>query len=337
MNARLLTLFLLVATAMCEFGSMLNPCGVAAIAAPPATDARSPAPSTPAIGWEKRGASAGRPLVFLPPLGFPGRIWERVYSELEKTNPVYVVSLAGTDGVAATSAPYLERATKDMLDRIRAEKVAKPVLVGHLIGAHIALRAAAEASDDLGGVVALPVLVSLPDGPPRVQAVEALLGGLHEVTDEMWPTHARLLVKQACSDPDLIDKLVEMLAKADRRTYTGFFHDMLMDDLKPRLTQVRVPVLLMSNLDPPSKMQNLARQSIAATELTRNVTERMREIYPGIARCDLELIRDSQVFVMYEQPKQVIRRIERFVAKLDETDARWQSTVDDDSGGPDKP
>src|SRR5262245_61939271 len=117
-------------------------------------DAQSPVsrtadlgPAPPAIHWERRGAATGRALIFLPALGFPGSSWADVYKSFEPDHPIYVVTFAGTNGVPPTKPPYLERMANDVHQLIRDEKLKDPVMVGHLLGADVALRVASSYPD----------------------------------------------------------------------------------------------------------------------------------------------------------------------------------------------
>src|SRR5262249_45674350 len=119
----------------------------------PRGDAAAPsmANAPPAIVWKKMGASSGRPLIFLPGLGLPGRYFSKVYEQFEKDHPVYVVTWGGAEGAPGTNPPYLPRIVDAVHGMIESEKLRGAVLVGHLFGAYVALHVAGQYPDSVGG------------------------------------------------------------------------------------------------------------------------------------------------------------------------------------------
>src|SRR5262245_58499543 len=114
--------------------------------------ASRPAAPGPPLKWEHLGASTGRPLVFLPALGFPGRYWEKVYSAFESTNPVYVVTFAGSGGLPACQPPYEEKTVEAVHELIASQNLKDPVLVGHFLSIDVSLHVAARYPDEVGGI-----------------------------------------------------------------------------------------------------------------------------------------------------------------------------------------
>lgn len=292
---------------------------------PPARAADADAP--PAIKWERRGATSGRAIIFLPALGFPGSSWSKVAEAFEKDHPVYLITYAGTDGVPPTKPPYLGRIARDVRVFIDQEKLQAPVLAGHLLGSHVALSVAAAYPDAVGGVFCMPLIGPRPPPSQRRDAALKAMKYYASGNDAMWEANLSMEAARAVEDPAIADQILKTLQKADRTTYTGLIGDYFADVIEARLPSIQCPVVLVALVPRPRESGDPDTMQMKPQEYARTVVDRMRGLYPGLARCDTMSIRGTRIVPLYDKPERVVLPLERFLEKLAKPSVSWGTTV----------
>jgi len=279
-----------------------------------------------AIRWERRGATSGRPLVFLPELGLPASIWSKVYAQFEQTHPIYLVTYAGTDGIPPIRPPSLDRIVDDIVAHIRADRLEKPVLIGHLFGGHVALRVAAQAPDLTSGVFAMP--------PPAIrlpmeirlsiakQAAESYL----KAEPRMWRPNFAIEIGRAIDDPSVARQLTDDLARSDRETYALLVGEAFADPLDAKLGKIEAPVCIVAPAELPRPDPTAKEAQPEPNEIANLVTEWYAQSYPGIRRCDVRAIKRTRTYSILEAPGLVGFTLGRFLENVEKRDLHWSPT-----------
>jgi len=280
-----------------------------------------------ALSWQKLGSETGRPLIFLPALGFPGSSWVRIYTGLEKSRPIYVVTFAGSAWMGSCQPPCLDGMVQAVHGLIESEHLDHPVLVGHLLGAHVAFRVAGQYPDEIGGVFCLPVL------SPRVpydqrEAAAREVESLYQVgSDEMWESVIRMEASRAVHDAHFADQITDTLRHADRPTYGRVLGELTADRIEEWLPKIRAPVLLLVPVTRPQEAPDPSMRDMRPNLYARYRVEMTRMLYPGIAKCDASFLRNARTFPIYEHAEQVAAALDRFLNKLEKPGARWGNTL----------
>ncbi len=279
-----------------------------------------------AIRWERRGAGSGRPLVFLPDLGLPASSWSKVYAQFEKTNPIFLATYAGTDGIPPLRPPSLDRIVDAVIQHIRSDKLDKPILIGHLFGGHVALRVAAEAPDLLSGVFAMP--------PPAVrlpmeirlsiatQAAESYL----TAEPRLWRPNFAIEVGRAVDDPLIARQIADDLARSDRETYALLTGEAFADSIESQLGKIEVPVCLVAPAELPRPDPTSKEVLPRPAEIAALVTEWYAQSYPGIRRCDVRAIKRTRRYSILESPGLIAFTLGRFLENIEKRDLQWRPT-----------
>ena len=277
--------------------------------------AEPPADAKPALRVEKRGSERppepGRPaVVLIPGLGCGGAVWDSTAAALGEHYPVHVVTLAGFDGVPPIEPPRGEKWARAIADLVAREpararsrdRSARPVLVAHSFGVHVAVRAAALEPAAVGGVVAVdgkPVDPVPADGltpeQRRAQA-DASAGVMRLAAGPQWENLLRLYVRPMARDPRDAERVVAMCLRSDRGSMIDATWE-LAQDVRPLLGRLHdVPLTLVLPIPP-------AGAGGEAPEAYRERAEReFRKAFVGAAHLRFRYVPDARHCVMYDQP-----------------------------------
>jgi len=289
--------------------------------------AAEPSGGAPGMVWERVGARSGQALVLIPALGLKANYWDRVYKNLESAHPIYLGTLAGSAGTPPTTRPYFPRYIEAVRTLVEDEKLERPILFGHLLGAHIALRFAAEHPDLVGGVVAAPVIMVKPAPEDRERVAEETFRQYYDISPDMWVPDLRIRIRKAVGDIELVNWLTEMMVQSDQATYAGSVSEMIGDQIEEALPKIKVPVLMLAPFLLPYSLKDEEGRMPSTGELISLQRDELRFGWPGIARCDFETIKDSSIFMMLDQPDRTTRAIKRYLRKLKDSDSRWETSV----------
>ena len=188
-------------------------------------------------------------VVLVPGLACGAWVWDQTVLDFQKDYTIYTVTLAGFDGTTpfADQDDLLDQAVTSLSQLISTEKLVNPIIVGHSLGGHLALRLAAKQSDTLGGVV---IVDSLPLFPP-LQPGETL-----DQRKKTGPIVAQQLMKapdadyaaqehQSCAylvtDPKEADAVADKSLKSDRATVAHALSQMMSTDLSTQLPKITGP------------------------------------------------------------------------------------------------
>ena len=109
---------------------------------------------TGAISAEEYGGK-GKEIILIPGLGRGAWSWTNMLRRFSPDHRIYALTLAGFDGRAPVAAPMIDKVVADIARFIEARQVDRPILIGHSLGAFIALRLGVEHAKLIGGLVTL--------------------------------------------------------------------------------------------------------------------------------------------------------------------------------------
>lgn len=250
-------------------------------------------------------------LVLIPGLAGGAWAWDPVVPTLASRFTLYALSLPGADGLDAVPGALIERVVADLAAMLRERGLQRPVLVGHSMGAYIALMLAVRHPDLVGGVVAVdgyPVFppLSLQDGPQRSAAAHKMAQDLVGARSEPdYQAAIAAFVAARVSDPAMGQQVGALAARSAGEATARYLVEMLAGDLRPQLGRLRQRPLV-----------------LAATQSYRNgqTAEQIRAYYADMFRAapaaSVVLVPRSRHFVVQDQPAAVSAAIEAYVDGL---------------------
>lgn len=240
---------------------------------------------------EVTGPDDGRPIIFIPGLACPGDVWKETVAHLGDAYQAHVLTLAGFAGLPPIDEPIGKAVRRDLTRYIRSRHLKDPVIVGHSMGGFLAFWMASYHPELVG-----PVII--------VDASPALSGGLDEAkelrtkwrkaSDEVFAQQVRAKFSSMTHDAKRMAPVLDEIAKSDRKVIGDAIYEMIMTDLRPEVSNIKAPVLV-----------------VAADG---GLQGRIREQTADIPDHQMIVIRGAAHFVMWDQPQAFFAAIDRFLA-----------------------
>ena len=282
---------------------------------------RFAAQPTPAERFEIKGmlverhGSGARPLVLGPGLSSGGWVWVQMVRDFAPTDTVYVVTLPGFDGRPPVAGDPFDAAKGALTELIASRKLSKPVLIGHSLGATLALALAQDLPQQVGGVVAidgLPVFPRTEEMAPEQRAAmaEGIRRQMAALTAPAFASQQHQYMRSiGMVDLGKADDAARLSARSDPAAVAAYMGAILARDLRPGLAGVQAPVLMLVPYFAPDAV--VLNNITSADKLAY-----YRELMSGTPRLEAEAIDKARHFAMVDQPEAVADAVRRFLKKL---------------------
>jgi pimeloyl-ACP methyl ester carboxylesterase len=265
----------------------------------------------------ERHGSQGSPMIFIPGLSSGPYVWEDAVREFGRDHVLYLVTLPGFNGRPAVEGDLVAGADKWIGELIASRKLARPVLVGHSLGATFSIAYATKHADQIGGVVAidgLPVMPGTESMPPEQRP--AVAAGMKQrmagITRAAFEAQQKAYMHSAFGvmDPATADMLATRSAQSDPAAVTEYATQVIALDLRRDLPQIRVPVLVISPYNEPD-------MKAAGMPMTAQMkVDYYKSLMAGTPKVTVVPVSPARHFAMFDQPKQVSDAIREYLKAL---------------------
>jgi pimeloyl-ACP methyl ester carboxylesterase/quercetin dioxygenase-like cupin family protein len=247
----------------------------------------------------------GSPLVLIHGLGLSGELWNRFGATLGSHYRVLRVHLRGAPRSRELERTELslERWADDLGAALDALDVQRPVIVGHSLGATIALKFALERPDRARALVLIGTEANLSNLAPRMlsSAEQIESGGLRAWIDEVWAKNPPFSEASLRRDPTILDEYRRLLLENDSVDYVRQCRAIASaEDLSGRLGELVPPALI-----------------VVGVRDDRTLPEHGRELASGIRSARLVEFADVGHTVPLEAPEQTAAAVDAFVDEID--------------------
>lgn len=192
----------------------------------------------------------GIPVVLIHGLGLSGAIWNRVRDSFGPGYRLVLVDLRGAGGTRelVQRELSLEQWATDLGALLAALEIERPVLVGHSLGASVALKYALERPDDVRALVLIGADANLSNLAPRMLAsaerIEAM--GMEAWVAEYWSANPPFSAASLQRDPEILEEYRSLLLRNDAADYVRQCRAIAAaESLGDRLGQVKQPALVL--------------------------------------------------------------------------------------------
>ena len=262
-----------------------------------------------ATPFEVRVTGSGPDLLLIPGLASSGAVWDDTVKQLCTTHRCHVFTLAGFAGVPAQPGPLLDNVDAALAAYIEQQHLKAPIVVGHSLGGFVALRLAIGHPAEVGKLVIVDTL-------PALGAVRMDSATPQQLRDFAPQMRAQLMAQDdaayAAGQAQQIATLVTAPAdvtrvqawgrQSDRVTVIDAMTDMIGLDLRPQLSAVHAPTLVMGSW--------IAYKDVSTMEATRAVYERQ---YKSLAGVQIAMSPAGRHFIMLDDPAWFEKTLETFV------------------------
>ncbi len=259
----------------------------------------------------ERHGSKGRPVILIPGLASGPWVWQDVIRQFKGDFTLYVVTLPGFDGRPAPAGEPFEGARAALRELIAQRKLVRPVLVGHSLGGTLAYAVAQDLGNGIGGVVALdglPVFPGTENMPPeqRPQAAQSVRTRMATNDPRAWASQQRDYMRgQGVLDMGKADDITPLLLRSDREAVGAYVADALALDLRPGLSKITAPVLVVA----PFYQYDGAQDTMTAADKVAHYSS----LVEGIPSVEVVPIAPSRHFLMIDQPLALTGILRRFL------------------------
>ena len=262
----------------------------------------------------ERHGKGDRALVLIPGLASGAWAWQDMVREFSGQHAVYVVTLPGFDGRAPVADNPVEAARQSLRELIASRQLKQPVLVGHSLGGTLALAVAQDAPALVGGVVAvdgLPVFPGTEETPigERPALAQRMKAQAASVSGPAFAAYQQQYMRTiGVLDMSKAEALAQLAAKSDPAAVAQSIADVLALDLRPGLSRITAPVLVVAPYFQPDAMQHGQTQEAKV--------DYYKSLLTGTPQLEVVGIAPSRHFVMFDQPRQLADLVRRYLASL---------------------
>ncbi|WP_426112601.1 alpha/beta fold hydrolase [Massilia sp. PWRC2] len=263
------------------------------------------------------GDSRGVALILVPGLSSGAWAWQDTVRRLKASHAIYVVTLPGFDGrpaLAASAGPVLPKVRAALRQLIAERHLDQPVIIGHSLGATLAIGLAEEHPGLLRAVVAIDGLAVMPgteNTPPamRAQMAAALKARMgHPDGVSFAEGQQQYMRTVGVTDGVMADQLAQLSARSDAHAVIDIMAEVLEQDLRAMLPKINVPLLLVAPYYQPDAVQRGLSEEM--------VKQYYASLMAGTPVLTVVSIAPSRHFVMFDQPAALARAIDAFIAPL---------------------
>lgn len=243
---------------------------------------------------------SGKPVLMIPGLMSDARVWRPTAEALASEYQLHLISIAGFAGKPAIEGDLLPKVKQELLQYIAQQKLDKPAVIGHSLGAFMAFNLASSAPDSIGTVVAvdgLPYLAPVfsRSNDTTTDMMQGQAAFLRQQYQQMSPEQLSAMTAQGlfiqASSEEHQQLVLSMAAASDPKAAGQALYELLTTDLRPAVHTITSKVLLLGAGGAlRSDAERIQAQQLYQQQLA------------GIANATLEFHPKARHFIMLDQP-----------------------------------
>jgi pimeloyl-ACP methyl ester carboxylesterase len=194
----------------------------------------------------------GAPMILIPGLASPGSVWNGVVAHYRDRHQMHVLELPGMVGRPPVSDTLvLARLATDLQRYIRDQRLRRPIIVGHSVGALVALLVAIESPSLVGGVIdvdALPFAAVVQRPGATADNMRPFAAAIRAAYRQLTPAQMEAQLRGGMSTltltPAFGDTILAWRRRSDPTTMGNITAEALTTDLRDPVARIQAPVLL---------------------------------------------------------------------------------------------
>ena len=255
----------------------------------------------------------GQPIILIPGATCGGDEWDATVAHLSGKYQCHVLTLAGYAGTPALpGGPYLETVRKQISQYIRDNHLENVILIGHSIGGFLSLCLGSEMKDHLQKILvvdAMPFFAGAqnPNAPDTFSETQAkkMLAMYNNMDNKALKAYQYNTAKFLCRDSTYWDKIAEWGAHSDRKTMAYTLTEMLGNDIRKRISSIKVPVLVLGAFCKMPQYPGFTRESVVSA---------FSDQYKACTSCTVHITDNkARHFIMFDAPEWYFAELDTFL------------------------
>ncbi|MBL0937249.1 MAG: alpha/beta hydrolase [Gemmatimonadaceae bacterium] len=259
-----------------------------------------------------RVVGKGAPMILIPGLSSTGDVWNETVSALCTNYQCHVLSLAGFGGTPAVMADstWLPRMRDAVIAYARAQRLNKPVIMGHSLGGYLALDIAATAPDLPRAIINVDGMPFLPGASIPGSTVESVRPMAQQMREQIRKPSAqnnRMMdaqVRTMVRDTTKFALIRTMMNTSDPATVAEARYSLYTTDIRPSMTRVSAPVL---NLHAWVAYKGYGQNRERLEPMLANQ-------YAGLKNQTTRISDTAYHFIMFDEPAWMLQEVRAFLA-----------------------
>ena len=190
-------------------------------------------------------------IIFIPGFASSGDVWNETKVNFEKDFTCYTLTMAGFAGAKPQPNATFKNWENEIANYIKANKIEKPIVIGHSMGGGMALAIAADYPELISKIVvvdALPCLNALMD--PSFKSKEnndctSMVNQMTTMSDTQFYDMQKKTMPRLLEDASKLDMVVDWSVKSDRKTFAEMYCDFSNTDLRDKISTIKCPSLIL--------------------------------------------------------------------------------------------
>lgn len=253
-------------------------------------------------------------VILIPGLTSSPEVWDMLTDALKdryRVHRLHVQGFAGAPAEDNASGPVAAPVAEDLARYIREQRLERPAVIGHSMGGTIGLMLAARHPDSLGRLMVVDMvpfmgaMFAQPGTPPTSESVRGAAAAIYQRMssgpEAAYRQQADAAIVGMIATESRRAGPLEDSRRSDRQVAASAFRELVVTDLRPELSRIRVPVqVLYVKFNDP--------------RMTPEITDGIyRMSYATLPSAQLTRIDDSAHFIMLDQPERFRTAVEAFL------------------------
>ena len=238
--------------------------------------------------------------------------WGEVAGTLDARYRIHLVQVNGFAGVAPganSEGPVSVPVAEEIARYVREAALARPAVIGHSMGGTIGMMLAARHPDVVGRLMVVDMMPSMaPFFGPAGETPEGLRGIADQARAQILEAppgtgFIAQLFKGMTLDAQKDSVLMRLARESDRGTVANAFHELVVTDLRPELSQITAPVTVLY-VQPPNV-------PLPPEEFDASVAG----LFANASNARLVRIDHSRHFIQFDQPERFTAEVDTFMTR----------------------
>ncbi|MEO7978343.1 alpha/beta hydrolase [Flavobacterium sp.] len=240
-------------------------------------------------------------IIFIPGFASSGEVWNETKTNFEKDFTCYTLTMAGFAGVQPQGVITFENWKTEIAHYIKANKIEKPIIIGHSMGGGLALAIAADYPELISKIVvvdALPSLAALMD--PSFKSKEnndcsPMITQMAGMSDSQFYDMQKMGIPRLVENTSKQDLIISWSVKSDRKTFAEMYCDFSNTDLRNKISTIKCPALILLE------------------SYFVNLKPAIEEQYKNLKTANLQYADKGLHFIMYDDTEWYLQQLNNFI------------------------